>query len=87
MLIEREPSLRTVLVEGDVVVTNLAQCKCFALNGTASAVWKALEAPATIDQICGTLRGDFDVGEEQCRSEVAALIDSWRDMGLVRPLA
>ena len=86
MLIEREPSLRTVVVENDVIVTNLARCKCFALNSSASMVWKILETPSTVEQICGALRSSFEVGEEQCRSEVETLINTWRDMGLVRPV-
>ncbi|MEO9129624.1 MAG: PqqD family protein [Sphingomonas sp.] len=86
MLIEREPSLRTVVVENDVIVTNLAKCKCFALNSSASMVWRILETPSTVEQICDTMLRSFDVAEDQCRSEVEKLIETWRDMGLVRTL-
>ena len=86
MLIERDPSLRTVVVENDVVLTNLAQCKCFALNSSASMVWKLLATPSTIEQICTALVAHFEVGEEQCRSDIETLIGKWRDMGLVRAL-
>jgi hypothetical protein len=86
MLIERDPSLRTVVVEGDVIVTNLAKCKCFALNRSASMVWQILETPRTVEQICTALADHFEVGEEQCRAEVGTLIDTWRDKGLVHAL-
>jgi hypothetical protein len=86
MLIERDPALRTVVVENDVIVTNLAECKCFALNSSASMVWQLLETPSTVDQLCTALTGHFDVAEERCRAEVETLIGKWRDMGLVRAL-
>jgi hypothetical protein len=86
MLIERDPSLRTVVVENDVIVTNLAECKCFALNSSASMVWNLLETPSTVDQVCDALVAHFEVGEAQCRSEIETLIGQWRDLGLVRAL-
>ena len=86
MLIERDPSLRTVVLETDVVVTNLAECKCFALNGSASMVWNLLDTPNTVDQICTALIARYDVSEDQCRADVETLVDEWRNLGLVRPV-
>ncbi len=84
MLVEREPAMKTVTVDDDVIVTNLALCKCFALNGTASVIWNSLEAPRTIDQICATLREHFDITADRCLTEVESLIGTWRELGLVR---
>ena len=87
ILIERDPAMKTVAVQDDLIVTNLALCKCFALNGSASAVWRTLETPHSAEQICAALLEKFDVSAEQCREEIDALIETWSKLGLVRAIA
>jgi hypothetical protein len=84
MLVEREPAMRTVMVDDDVIVTNLALCKCFALNGSAGVIWSSLDSPRTVEQICEVLLNHFDISAENCRTEVEALIGKWSELGLVR---
>lgn len=83
-LIERQPGVRTVVVDDDVIVTNFVLCKCFFLNSTASTVWGAIETPSTIDGICAALRERYAVSADNCRHEVEALMERWTRLGLVR---
>lgn len=87
MLVEREPAMKTMPIDDDVIVTNLALCKCFALNGSASMVWNCLESPRSVEQICAVLREHFDIAAEDCRIEIEALICKWRELGLVRDVS
>jgi hypothetical protein len=83
-LIEREPSVRTVTIEDEVVLTKFAECKCFALNRAASIVWGAIETPNTIEWICGKLSERYAVSAEDCQREVEALVEKWTRLRLVR---
>lgn len=56
------------------------------LNDTATAVWQAIERPATRDDIVGFLRARFDVPADQCASAVTATLDRFCEVGLAAPV-
>ncbi len=68
----------------DLIIGDFANGDCLALNVTASAVWRAIETPATMEQICATLTDEFAVDEAEALSAVSSLVDDWRARGLVR---
>jgi len=56
---------------------------CFGFNDVAAAVWRRLKEPATLEQLCDTLRTDYEVSAEQCAAEVAELLEDLLAKGLV----
>jgi len=49
---------------------------CFGFNEVAAWVWRRLAEPASLDQLRDELLKEYDVSEEQCSSELQALLDS-----------
>jgi hypothetical protein len=66
-------------VDREVIALDVQGGQCFGFNRVASAVWEALDQPRPLTEICQTLREQFEVGEEECRRDVADLLG-----GLVR---
>lgn len=57
--------------------------KYFSLNHVATRIWDFLEQPLTIDEICGLLLDEYEVSEEQCRSEVGEVIAEMVSLGVI----
>ena len=73
-------------VNGEIVALNVEQGQCYGLNSVASEIWRMLEEPKSIDEICGTLSSDYDVDSATCRSEVQILLSQLEQEGLVKAL-
>jgi len=56
---------------------------CFGFNEVATSVWQALSEPRSFDDLCTRLLGEYEVGPDQCRSELKALLDDMQARGLV----
>jgi hypothetical protein len=56
---------------------------CFGFNEVATWVWRRLAEPATFEQLRVGLLAEYQVSEEQCTSELRALLDSLVEQGLV----
>ena len=56
---------------------------CFGFNGVAAWVWRRLADPATFEQLRAGLLDEYDVSDEQCTSELQALLDDLVERGLI----
>jgi hypothetical protein len=70
-------------LEDGKALLNLATSKYFKLNGSAAFLWEALGSGSTIASICSDLLEHFDVDQEQCTADVFAIIQAFREAGLV----
>ena len=73
-------------VEDQLVMINIDAGDYVALNGSATAVWNALEAPVSVDAIVGDLRSKFDVPDDVCRNAVERVLGQLQSMKLADPL-
>ena len=73
-------------LNGEIVALNVEQGQCYGLNSVASEIWRMLEEPKSIDEICGTLSSEYDVDSATCRSEVMALLSQLEDERLVKTI-
>ena len=73
-------------VNGEIVALNVEQGQCYGLNSVASEIWRMLEEPKSIDEICVKLTEDYDVDAAICRSEVLTLLSQLEDEGLIKQL-
>jgi hypothetical protein len=56
---------------------------CFGFNEVATWIWRRLAEPATFDQLRDGLLAEYDVSDEQCTSELQALLDDLLERGLI----
>lgn len=54
----------------------------FRLNATATHIWRIIDGPHTIREICQTLLDVYDVDADTCESEVTALVRELVEQGL-----
>lgn len=60
---------------------------CFGFNEVATSVWRLLAEPQTLQQLCSTLSQQYVVEQQECKSDVSALLEELVRAGLVRETA
>lgn len=87
LLLRRARGAASADVDGDLVLISPVDRRCFALNGTAAAVWETLPpangAGVGLDAILERLRSVYDVEGHPFDTEVAALLRKMIDAGVV----
>lgn len=73
----------TAEVDGEVVALDAATGMCFGLNGTASQVWRMIEVPIAVTDLCTALVQDYEVDRETCERDVLELLTSLKGAGLI----
>ena len=82
----------TVVVAHDVLSTelgsehvmlNLRDGTYYGLDEVGSAVWKLLQSPVTVAQICDAILDTYEVDADRCRRDVVRLLTELVERGLV----
>jgi hypothetical protein len=68
----REPV--AVEVDRSVVMMSVEQGKYYGLEGVGGRIWKLLEEPRTVSELCAALQQEFDVDAEVCRADVVEFV-------------
>ena len=71
-------------VDGGYVMLDLDSGRYLQLNPVGTVIWDLLETPQTLRTLCNTLQARFDVGRQECSSEVSALIGRLLKLNLIR---
>lgn len=71
------------LVEGDYVLMDLRSGLYFALDPVATVIWQAVEESGTREAAVERVLARFDVEEERVRQDVANLVQTLVDKGLL----
>ncbi len=81
-LVRREELLEAD-VNGEIVALHIERGQCYGLNSVASEIWRMLERPKSVSEICAALRDDYDIDEATCQQEVANLLADLQQEGLI----
>lgn len=73
-LVQRNPELVAVEVDGEIMMLSVARGKYYALNRTGSRVWQLLEKPCNVSNLIDMLQEEYAVAEEVCRQDVLQLL-------------
>lgn len=76
ILYQRKSGLVATEIDGETVMMSVEQGTYFGLDAIAGEIWKMLERPTSIAELCGQLLEEFDVTEEACYCDVRDLIDN-----------
>jgi hypothetical protein len=55
------------------------------LNATAAFIWGQLDGTRDLDQVASSVADAFDVSLEEAAADVRALLESFREVGLIQP--
>ena len=70
-------------VGGGAVLLDVAQGLYFGLDDTGYEFWKALKNSGTIEQALQSLSEEFEVGDEELKSDLLALVNDLVVNGLL----
>lgn len=74
-------------VGSDIVALNVEQGLCYGMENVTAEVWKLLEEPLTIEQLCDHLSATYDVEPATCAADISSLITTMTAEGLVEVVA
>lgn len=67
----------------ELFALNVEQGTCYGFNATATHVWKLIERPQRLGELCRTLVEQFDVEPDVCERDVRELLRDLEQDGLV----
>jgi hypothetical protein len=79
----RSPDAIFSEVEGEFVALNINKGQCYGMDSIASKVWRLIDEPRSVEEICTTLQAIYDVDPTTCRADVESLLTSLSKEGLV----
>ena len=79
----RSPEALHASVGDDVVALHVKNGRCFGMEHVTADVWRILDQPAGLDQICSRLQEEYEVDPDSCRAEIAELLEIMQQEGLV----
>lgn len=73
--IERRGALLESDVNGELMALSIERGCCYGFNATASALWRLLDRPRTLDELCRALMTEHDVDRQTCLADCAAVLE------------
>jgi len=70
-------------VDGDVMLMNEMQGRYFGLDAIGSDIWKRLEKPQTVTELCASLARDYAAERAMIERDVTKLLATLHGYGLV----
>ena len=87
--IVRAEGFATRSVAGETILvpvrSGVADLECvFTLDEVATAIWRSLESPKSVDEVAGEVAREFEVEEGEARRDVEEFLGVLRESRLVR---
>lgn len=76
--------LLTTEVDGKIVMMDMASGSYFHLDPVGSDIWRRLENPMTLDDLCSGLLDAYEGDPQTIRADVDALLQQMNEQGLIR---
>lgn len=80
----RDAGLHAVEMGDEFVMMGVDQGEYYAIKGVGASLWRHLEQPRDLAELCALVAEEYDVSAERCRPDVAAFLDQLRDKGMVQ---
>ncbi|GAB3129847.1 PqqD family peptide modification chaperone [Novispirillum itersonii] len=79
----RSPNPLTTEIDGELVMMDVTSGRYFTLDRIGTVIWGHLETPVCFGDLCQSLTERYDAPADTLAADVAALLTSLRDAGLV----
>lgn len=70
-------------VSDEVVILNFQDDTYYGLNPVGARIWKLIQEPRRVRDVCDQLLEEYEVTPERCEQEVAELLGDLAGRGLV----
>jgi hypothetical protein len=68
----------------EFVMMGIDQGEYYAVKGVAAALWRHLEEPHDVAELCTLVAAEYDVTADGCRADVAAFVEQLQGKGMLR---
>jgi len=68
---------------GEVIILNLNSATYYGLDAVGASVWKLVQKPRTVRDICDAIVEEYEVDAERCESDVLPFLEALTEAGLV----
>lgn len=82
-LLQRSGDIITSEADGEIVMMNIETGQYHSINEVGSDIWKMLESPIKLSDICKNLLADYDIDEKTCEDEVLKFVEHLSNEGLL----
>jgi hypothetical protein len=82
-MVVRNDGLIDAEIDNELVALNIENGTCYGLNRVGSEIWRLLDAPIRISDLCATLQTDYKVEPGVCELQVLDLLEELRAEGLI----
>lgn len=82
-ILKRSDAQVSCNLDGEVAILHLKKSRYFGLDDVGAHIWRVLEQPCSVDEICTSVAGHFDVSPAACRADVETFLANLQEAGLV----
>ncbi|WP_207554861.1 lasso peptide biosynthesis PqqD family chaperone [Acidiluteibacter ferrifornacis] len=82
--IERSNEVIASEVENELVMMSLENGKYYGMDSIGGDIWKMIESPIVISDICSRLMKEYNVDELTCKRDVLDFLDQLEEQRLVK---
>jgi len=82
-LVSRTQEILASEMGAETVMLDVAKGAYFGMDAVGSTIWKMLESPIRISDLCAALRTQFDVPAEDCQRDVLEFLGQLREQDLL----
>ncbi len=79
-----EPAILSADVNGELVLMDAVSGKYFSFEGVGADIWRALNAPMSVDALCAKLTLEYDAPSEQIRQATLKFLEDIAGRGLIK---
>lgn len=83
LLVKRLEPLVEAEVDGELMGLSIEHGTCFGFNETATIIWRTIETPRTVDEICRELTMRYEVDHDVCLADLSVALRHMAGQGLV----
>ena len=84
VLVSRSPDVEISEVDDEAVLLKLSNGEYFGLNPVATAIWKLLVEPLSLDTIATAVSARYEVEPAKAREDAARMLARMREHELIR---
>ncbi|MGB9937087.1 MAG: PqqD family protein [Methanobacterium sp.] len=70
-------------VEDEVVILSMKDGVYYGLNPVGAFIWEQIQKPKNFGEVRDAVLEEFDVGKEECESDLMELLDELLEKGLI----
>lgn len=71
-------------LDGEAVLMSIDQGRYYGMDPIGTRIWRLIEAPLAISDICDRLRKEYKVNPEECERDVLTFLNELAEANLLR---